>query len=369
VTTVRDIADMLEEWAPHEIAWEQDNTGIQCGNPSAPVRGILVALEVTEKVIREARRRHISLIVTHHPLLFRPLSTVNTSGGTGRLLEALLQQQMALIAAHTNIDFARGGTSFALAEALGLQNPAFLVQTFRLNAKIVTFVPPSHVDRVANAMSDAGAGTIGNYAQCSFRLEGTGTFLGTPASSPTVGTRGVFEHVPETRLEMQVMRRDVPAVVRALKNTHPYEEVACDVYPIENPHPDFGMGVIGNLRRPATLATFLGRIRRKLGSRALRYCGAPAKTLRSVAVCGGSGADLLEQAINSGADAFVTADVKYHAYQEASGRIALIDAGHYETELPVVAAIATRLHRECLRRRDSLPVRTTTIRTSPIAYV
>ncbi len=367
--TVRDIAHILEEWAPREIAWERDNIGIQCGNPSAGVRGILVALDVTEEVVREARRRQASLIVSHHPLLFRPLSSVDTSTGTGRLLATLLRQEIAVIAAHTNIDFARGGTSFALAEALGLRDPAFLVGNSRLNAKIVTFVPPSHADRVAQAMSDAGAGVIGDYKQCSFRTEGTGTFVGASTSSPAVGIRGVFERVPEIRLEMQLLRRDAPAVVRALKHTHPYEEVAYDLFSLENTHPDFGMGVIGNLPRPVSLSAFLGRIRRTLGSRGLRYCGAPATTLRSVAVCGGSGAELLQQAIAGGADAFVTADVKYHAFQEASGRIALVDAGHYETELPVVAAIAARLDRECLKRHGSFPVRATTARTSPIAYV
>jgi dinuclear metal center YbgI/SA1388 family protein len=369
VITVRDIAHILEEWAPREIAWERDNTGIQCGNPSAPVHGILVALDVTEHVVREARRRQASLIVCHHPLLFHPLSSVDTSAGTGRLLADLLRQGIAVIAAHTNMDFVRGGTSFALAEVLGLRDPAFLVRNYRLHTKIVTYVPPSHVERVAQAMSDAGAGVIGNYTQCSFRTEGTGTFLGTSASSPAVGTRGVFERTPETRLEMQLLRRDAPAVVRALKQAHPYEEVAFDLYSLENTHPDFGMGAIGNLRRPVTLSAFLGRIRRTLGSRGLRYCGAPETPLRSVAVCGGSGAELLQQAINGGADAFITADVKYHAFQEASGRIALVDAGHYETELPVVPAIAGRLQRECRKRHGSFPVRATTIRTSPIAYV
>ncbi len=367
--TVRDIAHILEEWAPREIAWEHDNIGIQCGNPSAPVRGILVALDVTEDVVREARRRQASLIVSHHPLLFRPLSSVDTSTGSGRLLATLLRQRIAVIAAHTNIDFVRGGTSFALAEALGLRDPAFLVRDSRLNTKIVTFVPPSHVDRVAQAMSDAGAGVIGDYSQCSFRTEGTGTFLGAAASSPSVGTPGVFARVPETRLEMQLLRRNAPAVVRALKHAHPYEEVAYDLFSLENTHPDFGMGVMGDLRRPVTLSAFLRRIRRTLGSRGLRYCGTPGTTLHSVAVCGGSGADLLQQAIAGGADAFITADVKYHAFQEASGRIALVDAGHYETELPVVAAITARLRRECLKHQGSFSVRATTTRTSPIAYV
>jgi dinuclear metal center YbgI/SA1388 family protein len=369
VITVCDIARILEEWAPREIAWERDNIGIQCGNPSAPVRGILVALDVTENVVREARRRRASLIVSHHPLLFRPLPSVDTSTGTGRLLAALLRQEIAVIAAHTNIDFVRGGTSFALAGALGLRDPEFIVRNARLNAKIVTFVPPSHVDRVAQAMSDAGAGVIGDYRQCSFRTEGTGTFLGDTTSSPAVGTRGVFERVPETRLEMQLLRRDAPAVVRALKHTHPYQEVAYDLFSLENTHPDFGMGVIGNLPRPVTLSRFLGRIRRTLGSRGVRYCGDPATTLRSVAVCGGSGADLLQQAIAGGADAFITADIKYHVFQEASGRIALVDAGHYETELPVVTAMAARLDRERLKRHGSFSVRATTTRTSPIAYV
>jgi putative NIF3 family GTP cyclohydrolase 1 type 2 len=272
-----------------------------------------------------------------------------------------------LYAAHTNLDFAPGGTSFALAARLGIASAEILRAPFTLQKKIVTFVPEADVEHVAGAMAAAGAGTIGNYEECSFRVGGEGAFRGNAASNPAVGRRGALERVREIRLEMVVAGPRVAAVKAALRRTHPYEEVAFDIYPIENPSPGYGMGVIGELDRPLKLRGFLERVRRSLGAQHIRYTGEPGRTVRRVAVCGGSGADLLPAAVEAGADAFVTADVKYHAFHDSTGTIALIDAGHYETEFPVVRTLARRLAARL--RGAGIPVSSTRVRTNPVRWV
>ena len=358
----------MEAWAPLDIAWERDNVGLQTGDPDTRVRGILVALDVTESIVTEALRRGANLIVSHHPLLFRPLRSVTSGTSQERCLGALLRNRVALYSAHTNLDFARGGTSFALADALGVTTEGFLRTPFRLQNKIVTFVPPSHAEAVASAMTAAGAGVIGEYESCSFRGEGKGTFRGGARSRPAVGRKGTLEQVKEIRLEMVAPRRAVRGVVRAMTEAHPYEEVAYDVYALENPAGEYGMGAVGTLRRKVPLRTFLATVRRSLKTPALRWSGDPRTPVHRVALCGGSGSDLLGDAVASGAEAFVTADVRYHTYQEAEGRIALIDAGHFETEIPVVAAMVERLRRETLRGGERIPVRAASGSTNPVRW-
>lgn len=363
---VRDISAILEEWAPPEIAWEGDNIGLQVGRGGDPVRRILVALDVTDAVIREARQRRASLIVSHHPLVFRPLRAIATDTPEGRHIAELLRHGIALYAAHTNLDFAAGGTSFALAERLGIAGARFLSTPYRVQKKIVTFVPEEHLERVAGAMAKAGAGVIGNYESCSFRVIGEGTFRGNEASNPAVGRRENLEHVREARLEMVVPGPRVAGVVAAMRAAHPYEEIAYDLYPVETPGRDYGMGVVGELDRPLNLRAFLGRVRRSLSIPHLRYTGDPDRLVRRVAVCGGSGADLLPAAVAAGADVFVTADVKYHAFHDSTGTIALIDAGHYETEVPVVRSLARRLAGRL--RGTGIPVMSTRVKTNPVLW-
>jgi len=364
--TVRGIQDIMETWAPLDIAWEGDNAGLQTGDPDARVRGILVALDVTEDIASEAVRRGANLIVSHHPLLFRPLRSVTTRTARERCLAALLRKGLSVYSAHTNLDFTRGGTSFALAKSLGVTPEGFLKSPFSLRSKIVTFVPRSHAGAVAAAMAAAGAGVIGEYDQCSFSGEGTGTFRGGPGAHPSIGRRGVTERVTEVRLEMAAPRRSVAEVVRALKKAHPYEEVAYDIYPLANADAEYGMGAIGTLSRPLPIGAFIPLVRRVLKSPSVRWSGNPRTTVRRVALCGGSGSDLLPEAIASGADVFVTADVRYHTYQEAEERIVLVDAGHFETEYPVVAAIVERLRRETLRRGSRIRVRAAATSTNPV---
>jgi len=366
---VRDIEASVEDWAPRDIAWEGDNIGLQVGSPRAIVHGILVCVDVTEATIAEARRRRANLIISHHPLLFRPAASINTASATGRCLAALLKYDIALLSAHTNLDFTRGGTSHALGQRLGLTAMEFLRRPFQRDMKLTTFVPEAYVDRVVSALATAGAGRIGEYEKCSFRVAGTGTFRGAAGSHPMIGTAGRFQRVSEVRLEMIVPRTRAESAIEALKAAHPYEEVAFDLYPLANPSTDAGMGVIGNLPERRTLGSFLQAIKRALNADRLRFTGNRRTPVARVAVCGGSGSELLGEAIAAGADAFVTADVKYHTFHEAAGRIALIDAGHYETELPVVAALVRYLRSELRRHNLRLPVRATAVSTNPVIYV
>ncbi|HTO94185.1 MAG TPA: Nif3-like dinuclear metal center hexameric protein [Bacteroidota bacterium] len=364
--TVRGIQEIMEAWAPLDIAWERDNPGLQAGDPGRRVRGILVALDVTEPVVAEAAGAGADLIVSHHPLLFRPLRSLTTRSGAERTLAALARRGIALYSAHTNLDFTRGGTSFALAGALGLHTEGFLSATFRTDCKVVTFVPPSHADSVSAAMAEAGGGVIGAYDHCSFRSAGRGTFRGGKETHPAIGRAGVLEHTEEIRLEMVVPRRALGTVTDALKRAHPYEEVAYDVYPLETHSTAYGMGALGTLPRPVPLAAFLAGVRKSLGTRALRWSGDPRSRVQRVAVCGGGGSDLLRDAIAAGADAFVTADVRYHTFHDAGREIALVDAGHFETEFPVVAAIVGRLKSELRARGERVPVRASSRATNPV---
>jgi dinuclear metal center YbgI/SA1388 family protein len=311
---VGDIQSLIESWAPREIAWERDNVGLQCGDPGAEVHRILVALDVTEAVIAEARRRNADLLISHHPLLFRPVQSVHPGTLAGRCLKALLVSDIALLSAHTNMDFARGGTSFALAEILGLEQVSFLHRPYRTQKKIVTFVPASHLETVASAMAEAGAGVIGNYEHCSFRTPGSGTFRGNASSNPAVGQSGTLP-------------RAVPP------------------------------------------AAFLRTIKRVLGTGMVRCTPFHTDRVQRVAACGGSGADLLGEAVRQGADLFITADVKYHAFHDAVGETILVDAGHWETEFPVVRVIAARLDKELRRRSRRLPVMVASTPTNPVRYV
>ncbi len=365
---VRAVQEIMEQWAPRQLAWERDNAGLQCGDPEDSVRGVLVSLDVTSELVQEAVRRRVNLIVSHHPLLFRPLRSVTPQDDAGRCIRALVRTGISVYAAHTNLDFAPGGTSFALAGVLGLMETEFLRKPREMMKKIVTFVPAPDAERVAAALGDAGAGIIGKYDHCSFRTEGQGTFRGNAQSRPAVGRREQLEHVREIRLEMVVAAWRLDRDVKALLASHPYEEVAYDVVPLENWSGEYGMGVIGSLNEAVPLAVFLARAKRRLGAGTLRWTGNPRRSIRRVAVCGGSGSELLGEAIRQHADVFVTADIKYHSFHDAAGAIALVDAGHYETEYPVVPAIVNRLRSEFRRAGDRVAVHAAQRSTNPVRY-
>jgi dinuclear metal center YbgI/SA1388 family protein len=366
--TVREIADIVEQWAPPWTAWERDNVGLQIGDDSRPVSRVLVALDATEDVIDEAVRGNVELIITHHPLLFRAVRSITPADGAGRMLLRLAEERVAVYSAHTNLDFTSAGVSVALAEQLGLSNIRFLSPLKNMLVKIAVFVPETHVERVMEAMTQAGAGTIGNYSSCSFRLAGKGTFRGSSESTPYLGKPGALEQVDEIRLEMIAPRASVQRIVSTMKRVHPYEEVAFDVFTLENDDPNYGMGAIGELAKRQSLRSFLGVVRKRLIAERVRFTGDLKKTVKRVAVCGGSGSELLGSAINAGADAFVTADLRYHTFHDAHGRIALVDAGHWETEQVVLQPLARRLRAAFRTRSAKVSVAVTRHSTNPIHY-
>ncbi len=343
---VADVINFIEEWAPPGVALPDDNPGLQVGRPGAEVTNILVTLEVTDRIIEEAIENQVNLILTHHPLIFRPLERLHTGSWVGRKLEALIKHDIALYAAHTNLDGAPEGVSFALIRKLGVSQPRFLKKPDqKWLQKIVVFTPAADVDKVRRAMGESGAGVIGDYRFCSYNLEGKGTFLGGEKAHPAVGEKGRLETVDEVRLEMilPVWKRD--QVIEAMIAAHPYEEVAYDLYPLDNVAVDFGFGAIGELPRPLPLADFFREVKERLGVKSFTVMEGPAQTVSRLAVCGGSGGALVEDAWKQGAQVFITGEIKYHTFLEYEGKLTVIAAGHYATEQGIVSVWADRLRR------------------------
>jgi hypothetical protein len=255
----------------------------------------------------------------------------------------------------------------ALASQLGLQNVRFLSPLKGLLAKISVFVPEGSAPAVLDAMAKAGAGVIGEYSHCSFQVKGRGTFLGSTQSNPTVGSKGRLESAEELRLEMILPRAKVAAVTAAMKSVHPYEEVAYDVHSLDNESTEFGMGAIGELKSALPLKSFLALVRKALRAEGLRMSGNPKTRVKTIAVCGGSGSDLIGEANRAHADAFVTADVRYHSFLNA-GDLAIVDAGHWETEHPVLKAVHSRLTTAFATSRENVRISITRHKTSPIHF-
>ncbi|MER3522619.1 MAG: Nif3-like dinuclear metal center hexameric protein [Ignavibacteria bacterium] len=367
--TVQDVLRLLTTWAPNDIAGEKDNVGLQVGDGAKRVSRVCVSLDVTQAVVREAAMKRADVIVSHHPLLFRPPKSITPTDEIGACVQALIEHDISVIAAHTNLDFTRGGTSFALADVLNLRNVEFLHRPYRVRKKIVTFVPESHLAQVREAMAAAGAGIIGNYDHCSFGVQGMGSFRGNEQARPTVGKKQRLEFVNEVRLEMIAEQWNVHRIIQAMRAAHPYEEVAYDVYPLDNVHADYGMGIIGEFARPLPQGRFLRMVKMRLGTGALRYCIGASATIRRVAACGGSGAELTDAAIAARADAFITADVKYHDFHHAAGKIVLVDAGHFETEHPVVRSIVRYLETECNKHTARVSVFAARTPSNPVHYL
>lgn len=349
LTTVGEIAAAIEAWAPPASAQSYDNVGLQIGRSDRPVKRALIALDATPAVLEQAKREHIELVITHHPLIFRPLRSLTPSSLPGGLALAIAEQGIALYAAHTNLDAAHGGVSFALARSLGLKDVTFLQRTPDTLHKLVTFVPADHADSVREALARAGAGRIGEYDACAFVSAGTGFFRAGDAANPFIGKPGGgIERADERRIEVEVARWDLARAIAAMKSVHPYEEVAYDVYPVAQASSRNGMGAVGDLEAPEPLSIFLERVATGLQTPALRFAGEPAAEISRVAVCGGSGGDLVSAAQSAGAHVFVTADVTYHRFFESmdqSGvvRMAIVDAGHYETEAMAEELLRSRL--------------------------
>ncbi|MDF1574681.1 MAG: Nif3-like dinuclear metal center hexameric protein [Bacteroidales bacterium] len=362
--TLREITAYLEGLAPLSLQESYDNSGLQVGDPGMKVSGILVALDVSEELVLEAEKLGLNLVVSHHPVIFGGLKSVTGSSMPERIVKLAIQKEIAIYSGHTNFDAIRGGVNSALANRLGLVDQEILDPVGGALKKLVVFVPHAQLERVRQAMFDAGAGEIGAYDHCSFNLEGTGTFRGGEGSHPFAGESGVFHQEAETRLETIVPAELASAVVRAMSSSHPYEEVAYDLYPLENKDPRRGMGMIGRLEHPMDEEAFLGFLKDRCRASVVRHSKLLGKGVKKVALCGGSGSFLLGKAKAVGADVFVTGDMKYHQFLEADGKIVVMDIGHFEGE-----QFTRELFYDLLRKKfPKFAVRLSETEKNPIKY-
>ncbi|MCK9425318.1 MAG: Nif3-like dinuclear metal center hexameric protein [Ignavibacteriaceae bacterium] len=365
---INSILKFIEGWAPPQIAWQKDNVGLQVGSLIGKTDNVLLCLEVTHEVISEAVKKKCNLIISHHPLLFSPLKIIDTDRDPiSQLTELLLKNNLTLLSFHTNLDFTVDGVSYALAKKLELTNIRFLVNQKENQSKLVVFVPENAVDKVSAALFEEGAGKIGEYEKCSFRGIGTGTFRGSEFSNPTAGKKDVFETVEEIRLEVLIDDWNLGKAIAAIKTNHPYEEPAFDIYSLKNENLKYGFGALGTLKKPMSEKEFLTHVSQKLKT-AVRFSSGKGKRISKVAVCGGSGSELLKEAVAKQADAFVTADIKYHAFHDANKKILLIDAGHYETEIHILPEIKLRLEKFLSLNKENSKVFLFGKTTNPINF-
>jgi dinuclear metal center YbgI/SA1388 family protein len=330
--TVKHITNLLESMAPLSFQESYDNAGLLTGNHQQLVTGILVSLDATEAIIDEAIQKGCNMVVAHHPIVFGGIKKLNGKNYVERTVIKAIKNDIAIYAIHTNLDNIHTGVNRKICDKLGLTGASILQPNSAKLRKLVVFVPNTHVEVVKQALFTAGCGHIGNYDECSFATEGTGTYRGNDDSKPFVGLPNEQHKEPETRLETTFVVHQTAAVLKALNASHPYEEVAYDIYSLENNHPQVGSGMIGELPSAMDANQFLNHLKNSMETNCIRYTSLN-RSIQRVAVCGGAGSFLIKQAIASGADAFVTADCKYHEFFDAENSLMIADIGHYESEI------------------------------------
>ncbi len=366
--TVGAVADAMDRIAPPELAQSWDNVGLLVGNRKAACKRVLLCIDLTPAVLAEADAARCEIVVSYHPPLFKPVKRiVADSDGTEAIVHEAISRGIAIYSSHTALDAAEGGVNDVLAELCGLTDvgPFEYVPAGHRECKVVTFVPFARVEKVASAMFAAGAGRIGDYEQCSYRLRGEGTFFGTESTNPQVGRKGQLEHVAETRIEMVAPERCLPEVIAALRRSHPYEEPAFDIYPL-TPEPTPGIGRVGILPKGTTLAGLAKSLKRATRSNVVMTVGDVGTKLRRAAVCAGSAGRMpLEMPRASACDVIVTGEIRHHDALSIlrAGKTA-IALGHWESERPALAPLGKRLKQMLgaidirLSRKDTPPFHT-----------
>jgi dinuclear metal center YbgI/SA1388 family protein len=360
-----EICKYLDTVIPLSFQEGYDNSGLQIGFPENEVSSALLTIDITEKVIDEAVKKGCNLVISHHPLIFSGIKKVTGRSYTERLLVRAIKEGVAIYSAHTNLDAVDFGVSRKMALKLDLKNIKVLVPLHNRLLKLVTFIPESHLEKVRSALFEAGAGVIGNYDQCGFTVAGEGSFRAGDKANPFVGTKGKIHFENEIRMETVLFSHRKTNVIKALLITHPYEEVAFDLYPLDNDNIDVGMGCTGEFDQPISEADFLSFISSVFEAAGVRYTRLTGRPVKKVALCGGSGASLISEAIGSGADAFVTADIKYHNFFDADDKILLVDTGHFESEKFTTEILYDLL----IKNFPKFAVRFSETNTNPINYL
>ena len=354
----------LEAFAPLNYQEDYDNSGLIVGQPDQEITGALVALDCLESVVDEAIALNYNLVITHHPIVFKGLKKITGKNYVERVVLKAIRHNIALYAIHTNLDHVQHGVNGVIASRLGLQHTKILSPKAGVLKKLVTFCPTLQADRVRNALFEAGAGDIANYSDCSFNASGFGTFKAGAGADPFVGEHGIQHQEPELRIETVFKIQDQRKVLLALFETHPYEEVAYDIYPLENKLDNVGAGMIGWLPEEMDGGDFLNLVKDRMDAVVIRHTKLLPRRIKKVAVCGGSGSFLLKDAIVAGADAFVTADFKYHEFFDADEKIVIADIGHFESE-----QFTSNLLIDIIQEKfPNFAIRLTEHNTNPINY-
>jgi len=322
----------LESFAPLSLQESYDNSGLLVGDANEKIKGALLTLDCTEAVVLEAKKKKCNLIIAHHPIIFSGIKSITNKTYNERVLHLAIQNNISIYAAHTNMDNTLKGVNWIMADKLKLQKRNILSPLSGRIMKLQTYVPTQYKESLLQALFDSGAGEIGNYSECSFSSIGLGTFKGNEESNPTLGQAGVRSTEAEEKIELIFQQEREFEIVRALKANHPYEEIAYDLLKLNNSNQNIGSGLIGCLPKALSQAKFLELVKKAFKTKVIRYTPISNKSVKNVALCGGSGSFLLQTARNVGADAYISSDFKYHEFFDAENDIIIADIGHFESE-------------------------------------
>lgn len=361
---IKEITKTLERWAPLPLQESYDNCGLLVGNEDADCTGAVITLDITEAVIDEAIANHANLIIAHHPLIFKGIKKIGNTHWLDRCLVKAIKHDIALYAIHTNLDNVKTGVNSKICQRLGLDDFRILAPKKGRLQKLVTFIPVSETDQVLDALYQAGAGNIGAYDQCSFRVTGTGTFRPGNEANPTIGARNQPETVEENRVELIFPDYLKSTVLSSLNSAHSYEEVAYYLHALENVNQEIGSGMIGHLTSPMKARVFLDHVKEAMELQVIKHTKLITDNIQKIAVCGGSGSFLLNQAISQGADILLTSDFKYHDYFEANDQIIIVDIGHFESEVYTKDLIYDYL----TKKFANIALHLSKVNTNPVHY-
>jgi dinuclear metal center YbgI/SA1388 family protein len=362
---IKEVINYLETIAPLSYQESYDNAGLIVGDAHTEITGVIICLDSTEAVIDEAIEKNCNLVIAHHPIVFGGLKRFNGRNYVERVVMKAIKNDIAIYAAHTNLDNVKAGVNAKICQKIGLKNISILSpKKGRLN-KLYTFVPTAQSDKVRDALFEAGAGQIGNYDEASFNIVGAGTFRAKEGANPHIGDIGTRHYEAEVKIEVIFEDYKESRIVAALKASHPYEEVPYDIVRLENKNQNIGAGMIGELESPMTEKAFLLHLKNEMETPVIRHTAFRGRKVQRVAVCGGAGSFLLDHAIGKNADVFVTADYKYHQFFDAEGKIIIADIGHFESE-----QFTIELFYEFLTKKfTTFAVYLTEINTNPVKYI
>lgn len=361
---IKDLIAELEHFAAPELQEDYDNSGLIVGDSQWICSGALCSLDVTADVIKEAKANNCNLVIAHHPVIFRGIKKINGKTYVERVLIEAIKNDIAIYAAHTNLDNILLGVNDKIASRIGLKNTRILSPKNKVLRRLITFAPIDKAEQVRKAIFAAGAGHIGKYSECSFNSEGTGTFKAEEGADPYVGEIGKQHREEETKIEIVYPFYLETQVVKALVENHPYEEVAYDIFTMDNVHYGIGSGIIGELDQPLLEMELLKHLKNNFGLKIIRHTRLLDKPVKKIAVCGGAGSFLINAAKKAGADAYITSDIKYHEFFDAEDQLVVMDIGHYESEQFTIDLIYDLL----VRKFPTFALLKTSVNTNPVRY-